>query len=73
MLLKSASLVGTQRDMWKKVFIKESVSSEESGEEDIGDGEKRQVLQIKVLPWRVSKVEAGSQSSKLCLVLWALN
>lgn len=57
MLLKTAALKDAQRDLWKKVVIKEFMSSEESGEEEIGNGEKRQVLQIKPLRWRAPKVD----------------
>jgi len=36
-LLRTTSLTDAQRDLWKKVVIKEFMSSEESGEEEIGN------------------------------------
>ena len=39
------------------MVVREFISSEESGEEDIGNGEKRQVLLVKPLPWRSAKVD----------------
>ena len=57
MLLKTNSLTDAQKDLWKKVVIKEFMSSEESGEEEIANGEKRQVLKIKPLRWRAAKVD----------------
>ena len=56
-LLKTNSLKDTQRDLWKKVVVKEFISSEESGEEDISNGEKCQVILVKPLPWRAPKVD----------------
>ena len=55
-MLKTTSLTDAQRDLWKKVLIKEFMSSEESGEEDIGNGERQQVIRIKPLHWRAPKV-----------------
>ena len=55
-LLKTSSLKDAQRDLWKKVVVKEFISSEESGEEDLENGGKRQVLLVKPLPWRSAKV-----------------
>ena len=54
-LLKTNSLTDAQKDLWKKVVVKEFMSSEESGEEEIA-GEKRQVINIKPLCWRAPKV-----------------
>lgn len=56
-LLKTNSLTDAQKDLWKKVVIKEFMSSEESGEEEIANGEKRQVLKIKPMHWRAAKVD----------------
>ena len=39
-----------------KIMTKDFMSSEESGEEELDDGEKRQVLLIKPLRWRAVKV-----------------
>ena len=39
------------------MVVKEFISSEESGEEDISNGEKRQVILVKPLPWRAAKVD----------------
>ena len=50
-LLKTSSLKDAQQDLWKKVVVKEFISSEESGEEDLENGGKRQVLLVKPLPW----------------------
>lgn len=55
-LLKTSSLKDAQRDLWKKVVVKEFISSEESGEEDLENGWKQQVLLVKPLPWRSAKV-----------------
>lgn len=49
-------MTDAQRDLWKKVLIKEFMSSEESGEEEIGNGERQQVIRIKPLRWRAPKV-----------------
>ena len=57
MLLKTSALKDAQQDLWKKVVVKEFISSEESGDEDIGNGEKRQVMLVKPLPWRSAKVD----------------
>ena len=37
-LLKASSLKDAQRDLWKKVVVKEFISSKESGEEDLENG-----------------------------------
>lgn len=50
-------MTDAQRDLWRKVVIKEFMSSEESGEEDLGNSEKRQVMLIKTLPWRAPKLD----------------
>ena len=55
-MLKTTSLADAQKDLWKKVVNKKFMSSEESGEEEIGNGERRQVIQIKPLRWRAPKV-----------------
>lgn len=55
-LLKTSAIKDAQRDLWKKVVIKEFISSEESGEEEIANGEKRQVMLVKPLPWRSARV-----------------
>ena len=52
-LLKSSSLISEQRNLWKKVLIKEFMSSEESAEEDF-DGP---ALAVKPLLWRAPKVD----------------
>lgn len=39
------------------MVVKAFISSEESGEENIGNGEKRQVMLVKRLPWRSAKVD----------------
>lgn len=39
------------------MVVKEFISSEESGEEDVVNGEKRQVMLVKPLPWRSAKVD----------------
>ena len=39
-----------------KLMTKDFMSSEESGEEELDDGEKRQVLLVKPLRWRALKV-----------------
>ena len=57
MFLKTSTLTDAQKDLWQKVVIKEFMSSEESGNEIIGDGEQRQVIKIKTLPWRAPKVD----------------
>ena len=54
--LKSSSLTSEQRNLWKKVLIKEFMSSEESAEEDF-DGKKRPALAVKPLLWRAPKVD----------------
>lgn len=54
-LFKTNALTEAQRETWKKVVTKDFMSSEESGEENVGDG-ARQVIFIKVLPWRAPKV-----------------
>ena len=57
--LKTAALTDDKRDMWKKIMTKDFVSSEESGEDIVGVGEnqeKWQVLYVKPLQWRASKV-----------------
>ena len=54
--VKSSSVTDTQRDAFKKVLVREFMSSEESGEEVV-DGEKRSVLLVKPLPWRASKLD----------------
>ena len=54
--MKTSALTEAQKEMWKKVVVSEFISSEESGEED-RDGEKRQVIQVKILPWRAPKVD----------------
>ena len=45
--LKTSTLTDAQKDLWQKVVIKEFMSSEESDNEIIGDGELRQVIKIK--------------------------
>ena len=54
--LKSSSLTSEQRNLWKKVLIKEFMSSKESAEEDF-DGKKRPALAAKTLLWRAPKVD----------------
>ena len=39
-----------------KIMTKDFMSSEESGEEELDDGVKRQVLLVKLLRWRALKV-----------------
>ena len=52
-----------------KIMTKDFMSSEESGEEELDDGEKRQVLLVKPLHWRALKVnrfsEDGQQDGKI--------
>ena len=54
--LKTSSLTDVQRDLLKKVMIKEFMSSEESGEDD-EEGEKKSVIKVKPLPWRSSRID----------------
>lgn len=54
--LKTNQLSDAQRDVWRKVLIKDFISSEESGEESV-DGEERQVIYVKTLPWRAPRVD----------------
>lgn len=54
MLLKCTSIPDTQQQLWQKVLTKDFISSEESGV----DGEdQHQVLVIRPLEWRSSKVD----------------
>ena len=48
-----ASVSDAQRDALLKIMTKDFMSSEESGEE-IVDGEKRAVIQVKPLLWRAT-------------------
>ena len=43
-------------NMWKKVLIKDFMSSEESTEENF-DGDKRPAIAVKPIPWRAAKVD----------------
>ena len=51
-----SSFTSEQRNLWKKVLIKEFMSSEESAEEDF-DGKKRPALAVKPLLLRAPKVD----------------
>lgn len=55
-MLKTNAIADAQKEHWNKVIVKEFISSEESGEEEI-DEEKRQVLMIKPLRWRAPKID----------------
>ena len=57
MVLKSKSLSESQRDIWMKVMVKEFISSEESGEDEIEPGKNIPVLMVKPLRWRAAKVD----------------
>ena len=48
-----ASVSDAQRDALLKIMSKDFMSSEESGEE-ILDGERKSVIQVRPLPWRAS-------------------
>ena len=56
MVVKSKTLSESQKELWLKVLTKDFMSSEESGEEDIGNDTTRRVLFIKQLKWRSSGV-----------------
>ena len=53
---KSKTLKERQKEHWLKVMTKQCMSSEESGEEDIGDEITRLVIFIKQLKWRSAGV-----------------
>ena len=57
-VMRSKSMSDSQREVWMKIMTKDFMSSEESCEEELDDGEKRQVLQVLLvkLRWRVLKV-----------------
>ena len=55
--LKTGRLTDTQRDLWRKVLIKDFISSEESGEENVDGAAERQVMYVKTLPWRAPRVD----------------
>ena len=49
--MKTTSLNDTQRELWKKILIKDFISSEES------EGEDHQVMVVRPLSWRSKKVD----------------
>ena len=51
-----ASVSDAQRDALLKIMNKDFMSSEESGEE-ILDGERKSVIQVRPLPWRASHLQ----------------
>lgn len=54
-LLKSTSIPESQRELCKKVMTKDFISSESNQEENAG--EQRQVLVLRPLRWRSSKID----------------
>ena len=55
-LFKTSSLTDAPRDLLKKVMVKDFMSSEES-REDEQEGERKQVIIVKPLPWRASQID----------------
>lgn len=56
-MARSKSVSDSQKEVWSKVLNKEFISSEESGEEEVGEGETRKVIFVKPLRWRSEKVD----------------
>ena len=54
-LEKTAALTDEKKAKWREVVVFSIMTSEESGEEEVGD-HTRPVLYTKVLPWRSSHV-----------------
>lgn len=54
-LERTSSISAEKKVKWKEVLVSSFVSSEESDEEDV-DGEAKQFLYVKALPWRAAKV-----------------
>lgn len=52
-MLKTSTLADAQRDA---IMVRDFMSSEESGEEMV-DGERRAIIKVKPLLWRVSRVD----------------
>ena len=48
-----------KKTRWRKVLLKDFMSSEESGKETLEDGSERSVLYVRPLPWRSVQVSRG--------------
>ena len=55
-LERSKSIIEEKKSHWRKVLIKDFMSSEDSGKETLEDGSECPVLYIRPLPWRSIQV-----------------